>query len=70
MLVTAPLFVVLLLVTVFCVVGRSAEVGSVVLGVLLGLTLASTPVGEPILDGLTTAVSWLVDTVGSLAGQQ
>lgn len=69
MMLTAPLFVVVLLLTAVCIGGKLAEVGSVFLGVLLGLTLASTSIGAPILQALTAASSGLVDALSSLAGK-
>lgn len=68
--VTAPLFVVLLLITVVCVKGKVAKGGSVVLGVLLGLTLASTALGTPILDGLTAASNGIVSSITKASGNR
>lgn len=68
--VTAPLFVVLLFVTALCVKGKIAKAGSVILGVLLGLTLAATTIGPPILNGLTAASTGLVDAFTSLGGKR
>lgn len=66
--ITAPLFVVLLLLTGLCIKGKIAQTGSVILGVLLGLTLAATTIGPPILSGLTAASTGLFDALTSLGG--
>jgi hypothetical protein len=67
--VTAPLFVVLLLVTVLCVKGGLVKTGAVLLGVLLGLTLATTEIGPPIMNGLTAATSAVTDSITKAVGR-
>lgn len=64
--ITAPLFVILLVITFVCVKTKSAKLGSVILGILLGLTLASTMVGAPIVRGLTEASSFAIGAITSL----
>jgi hypothetical protein len=68
--ISAPLFVVLLLVAVMFVKNNAVDAGGVFLGVLLGLSLASTSVGGPMLAGLTAISSGLVDILGSLGNFQ
>lgn len=68
--VTAPLFVILLVITLVCLKGKVAKAGSVTLGVLLGLTLASTALGQPVLQALTAASTGLVNSLASLGGGQ
>ena len=68
--VSAPLFVLVLYVTVVCVKAKAAGGGSVALGVLLGLSLASTSLGAPIQQALTSMSSALIAAVSSLGGAQ
>lgn len=67
--VTAPLFVVLLLITGICLKGKVAKTGSVILGALLGLTLAPTAVGAATVTGLTSASAGLVSVLSSFGSQ-
>ena len=66
--INAPLFLVLVFIIVVCIKGKAASAGSVALGTLLGLTLAGTAVGPPILHGLTSASSALVSGLTSSLG--
>ena len=63
--ITMSLFVVVLLVTVVCVYGKVAKTGSVILGALLGLTLATTAFGAPLLEALTAVSTGLTDAISS-----
>ena len=67
--VAAPLFVVVLLVTALLLKTKSANGGSVTLGLLLGLTLASTPWGPPVLSAVTAMSSGLMQGLSSIGGQ-
>ena len=66
--VTASLFVVLLVVVIAGLYVRKVQGGSLVLGVLFGLALASTAVGPPILDGFQTGLESVVSAISSAVG--
>ncbi|WP_166845107.1 hypothetical protein [Isoptericola sp. BMS4] len=66
--VTASLFVVLLVVVIAGLYVRKVSAGSLVLGALFGLALASTAVGPPILSGFQTALDSLVSAISSAVG--
>lgn len=66
--VTAPLFIILALVAFGAIKWGGAHVGHMVLGTLLGLSLATTAIGGPILHGIEAAMSSVVSTVSSAAG--
>jgi hypothetical protein len=66
--VTAPLFLLLAFVAYICLKTKAVAVGGVVLGVLLGLTLASTGLGGPIINGLQTGTSAAVAAMTSVLG--
>jgi hypothetical protein len=66
--VTASLFVVLLILVVATVWLKKVKVGSLTLGVLFGLTLATTAVGPPILAGFQTTLDTLVSAISSAVG--
>lgn len=65
--INAPLFVVVLLVTLIALKTRAAKAGSTVLGLVLGLCLASTTLGEPILSAVTQISQGLVIAVSSMS---
>ena len=65
--VTAPLFIIMAVVAFVAVKWGPMKVSHLVVGVLLGLSLASTSVGQPILDGITKAMASAVDTVSNVA---
>jgi hypothetical protein len=66
--VTAPLFAVLLIATAVALKVKAVKFGAVFLGVALGLSLASTTIGGPILDALTSACANAIDMLVSVAG--
>lgn len=63
-----PLFLVILFAVAMCIKGKAASAGSVALGALLGLTLAGTAVGPPILHGMTSAATSLVSGLSASLG--
>jgi hypothetical protein len=65
--VTSPLFIILAVAAVVAVKWGPMKVSHLVLGVLLGLSLAATSLGPPILDGITSAMSSVVSTVSNVA---
>lgn len=67
--VTAPLFVLVAFVAYICLKTKAVAAGGLVLGVLLGLTLASTGLGGPIIDGLQTGTRAAVTAMTSALGQ-
>lgn len=66
--VTAPLFLVLAIAAFVAMKYGSTKPGGMFLGILLGLSLASTTIGPPILDGLNQAMASVVASVSSVAG--
>jgi hypothetical protein len=66
--VTAPFFIVLAATAVVAVKWGSAKASHIALGVVLGLSLATTSLGPPILDGITTAVDAVVSTLSKTTG--
>ncbi len=67
---TIPLVVILAIAAVFMVKYAKHKVGGIVVGVLLGLSLASTSVGPPILSGLTSLSRTVVDAVSGAMGHR
>ncbi|MGL5825769.1 MAG: hypothetical protein ACRCYU_13310 [Nocardioides sp.] len=65
---TMPLFLVLLLIAFVAVKYGATKLGPVVLGVLLGLTMASTAFGPPLTNGLEQFSRTLVATISQAAG--
>jgi hypothetical protein len=63
-----PLFLVLLLVAIVAVKYGALKPGAIVLGVLLGLTMASTSLGPPIRQGLNQFSETLVSTLSQATG--
>lgn len=66
--INAPLFVVVLLVCLLALKTRAARPGSLFLGLVLGLTLASTSFGAPILSAVTSMSQGIVTAVSSMGG--
>ena len=66
--VTAPLFLILALFAFVSVRYGKSSPGGMFLGVALGLSLASTALGPPILDGITFVMTSAVDSLSSVAG--
>ncbi|GAB4084092.1 hypothetical protein GCM10028784_07220 [Myceligenerans cantabricum] len=66
--VTMSLFVVLLLVSGACFYFKKIAVGSWVLGVLFGLSLAATAWGPTILGGFQSALDSFVQAISNAAG--
>lgn len=66
--VTAPLFIIFAIVAFVAVKWGPATPGVVLLGMLLGLSLASTSIGGPILSGLETASASAIQTVTNAVG--
>jgi hypothetical protein len=66
--VSAPLFIVLAVAAFVAVKWGPAKASHLALGVLLGLSLATTAAGPPILNGITTAMDAIVSTVSNAAG--
>jgi hypothetical protein len=66
--VTLPLFLILLLIAYLSVRHGKAGAPAMVLGVLLGLTMASTAIGPPLLSGLTTLSTTVVHSISAAAG--
>lgn len=61
--VTIPLFLLLLLITAMMLKAKSAKAGSVILGLLLGLSLASTTFGRDMLGAFTDMTNGIVHAV-------
>jgi hypothetical protein len=66
--VTAPLFLILLVAAIVAVKYGPVRPGGMVLGVLLGLSLASTQFGPPVLKALQDGVTMVVSSASNLAG--
>jgi len=66
--VTLPLFLILLLAAYVSVRHGSAGAPAMVLGVLLGLSLASTAIGPPLLSGLTTLSTTVIHAISAATG--
>lgn len=67
--INVPLFALLLITTVICLKTKAAKGGSVALGLLLGLTMASTTLGAPVLEAVTAASSGLIDAIGAIGAK-
>lgn len=66
--ITFPLFLLLGFIVVICLKTKSAQLGSVVLGCLFGLSMASTALGPPILTALTNMSTAVVQGLSSVGG--
>jgi hypothetical protein len=66
--VTLPLCLFLLGAVYVAVRHGNSSVGGLVLGVLLGLVMASTAVGPPLLTGLTTLSTMVIRAISSAVG--
>jgi hypothetical protein len=66
--VTLPLFLILLGAVYVAVRHGKSSAGGMVLGVLLGLAMASTTVGPPLLSGLTTLSTTVIRAISSAVG--
>jgi hypothetical protein len=66
--VTLPLFLFLLGAVYVAVRHRKSSAGGMVLGVLLGLAMASTAVGATLLAGLTTLSTTVIRSISSVVG--
>jgi hypothetical protein len=64
---TMPLFLVLLLIAIVGVKYGAMKFGAVLLGTLLGLTMASTAFGPPMVKGLEQFSKTVVETVSGAA---
>ncbi|MGH3815224.1 MAG: hypothetical protein ACRDUV_22725 [Pseudonocardiaceae bacterium] len=67
--VTMPLFLMLAGCALVAVRWGSTKPGGVILGVLVGLTMAGTSFGPPLLDGLDQLTSTMVSSLSSATGQ-
>jgi hypothetical protein len=63
-----PAVLLLGFIVVVCLKTKSAQIGSVVLGVLFGLSLATTALGPPILTALTNMSTAVVQGLSSVGG--
>lgn len=66
--VTAPLFIVFLLVAVAMVRWGGTHPGVLAFGAVLGLSLASTTIGAPILDGIESGMTAALSAASNIAG--
>jgi hypothetical protein len=66
--ITFPLFLLFAFVAIVLVKTGAVKGGALVLGVLVGLSLASTSAGPPILSAMTTATTTVVHTFSGAAG--
>ncbi|MCF4122190.1 hypothetical protein L1785_14510 [Antribacter sp. KLBMP9083] len=66
--VTMSLFFVLLVAVVVGVWLKKLSNGSLILGILFGLSLAATSFGAPVLDAFQSLLNGLVSGVASVAG--
>lgn len=66
--VTAPLFIILLVAAFIAMKYGNVKPGAMLLGVLLGLSLASTSFGPPLLGALQDGLSMAVSGASSVAG--
>lgn len=66
--ITFPLFLLLALLAVILLKTKAVKGGALVLGVLLGLSLASTSFGPPILAALTSMCTAVVQGLSSVGG--
>lgn len=68
--ITVPMTVILLITAVFLIKYAKHKIGGVVVGVLLGLSLASTSVGPSILSGMTSLSRTVIDAASSAMGHR
>ncbi|GAA1863807.1 hypothetical protein [Myceligenerans crystallogenes] len=66
--VTMSLFFVLLVAVVAGVWLKKLSNGSLILGILFGLSLAATPFGAPLLEAFQAVLNGLVSATSSVAG--
>jgi hypothetical protein len=66
--VTMSLFFVLLVIVVAGIWLKKTSNGSLILGILFGLSLAATTFGAPVLDAFQSVLDGLVSGVASVAG--
>ena len=66
--ITFPLFLLFAFVAAVLVKTGAVKGGAIVLGVLVGLSLASTAVGPPILSAMTSATTTAVHTISGVVG--
>ena len=66
--ITFPLFLLFAFVAAVLVKTGAVKGGALVLGVLVGLSLATTAVGPPILSAMTSATTTAVHTISGAVG--
>lgn len=66
--VTAPLFIVFLLVAFAMIRWGGTHPGVIAFGAILGLSLASTSFGAPLLDGIESGMSAALSAASNIAG--
>jgi hypothetical protein len=66
--VTAPLFIVLLIAAFIAVKYTATKPGGLFLGVLVGLSLSSTSFGPPILTALQNGMTMVINGASGIAG--
>lgn len=66
--VTAPLALVLGIISFFMTKGSASTVAATVVNILLGIALASTIIGPPMINGLESGSNALFQAVSNVAG--
>ena len=66
--ITFPLFLLFAFVAAVLVKTGAVKGGALVLGVLVGLSLATTSIGPPILSAMTSATTTAVHTISGVVG--
>lgn len=65
--VTVPALLLLLLVAAICIKTSATHTGSLAFGGVIGLVLASTAIGPPLLDAITATCAATLHALGGLA---
>ena len=66
--ITAPLFIIFLFVALVMIKWGGTHPGVLAFGAVLGLSLASTAIGAPILDGIESGMTAALSAAANIAG--
>ena len=64
---TMPVFVILLIIAAFAIRAKKVGLGWAILCVLLGVSLAATALGPPLMNGFTALLDGAVSAISGLA---
>lgn len=65
--VTVPVLLLLLVIAAICIKTNAADTPSLAYGAAIGLVLASTAIGPPLLDAITTVCAATLHALGGVA---